>query len=86
MSFLRRHINRVCCNDLSDLRDICQPFQTTPGENSVCANDQDLFHTLFHQHAAYLVDGSAGRDLVILDQRTFVAAHLIAHQSTYFYD
>src|SRR5215510_5349728 len=44
------------------------------------ANDGDLLYTFLDQQSRQLVDGAAGRDLVIIDQGLFMSANVIADQ------
>ena len=80
MSFFRGQVHSIGGENFTDLWNVRQPFQAAAGEYTVGTHDQYLLDPLPNENAAQLVDGSACGNLIVIDQRTFMTAHLVAYQ------
>ena len=77
MPLFGRGVDRVGRDDFADFGDSSQSVQAAAGEDAVRAHDQDVFHAFFDQQSAEFQDRAAGGDLVVVDQRAFMPAHLV---------
>src|SRR5512143_4077693 len=80
MPLLGRDVYRIGCDDLTDLRNTCQALQATAREDAMRADDHDLLDPLVNEYAAQLMDGSAGGDLIIINERATMSVNLVSDQ------